>query len=135
MKKFEFLEHTGDIKFRSYGKSLNEVFENIALAMSNFLTGGQKVKSKIKKPIEVSGHDKESLLYNYIEEIIFLLDSENFLISKAKVEIKNNSLKGTLSGDNALDYEELDQIKSATYHDMYIKKTQKGWEAQTVVDV
>ena len=31
-KKFEFLDHTADLEFVSFGETLNEVFENSALA-------------------------------------------------------------------------------------------------------
>jgi len=134
-KKFEFLEHTADIKFRAFGKTLEEVFENSALAISSIYSKEKKISLKSKKKISVKGRDKESLLYNFIEELIFLVDSENFVVSKAKVSIKNTSLTAEIYGDDVKNYTDLDQIKASTYHDMYIKKTKKGWEAQVVVDV
>jgi len=60
--KFEFIEHTADVKFRAYGKSLNEAFGNSALAMFASMYSG-KVKEVSKKKISVSGKDLESLLY------------------------------------------------------------------------
>jgi len=135
--KFEFLEHTGDIKFRAYGKTLNEAFENVARAISSFLSNENNIKSKKTKSVEISGHDMNSLLYNYIEEILYLIDAENFIVSKAKVSVneKENSLKAEFKGDDVSNYSGLDQIKAATYHDMYVKKTKSGYEIQTVVDV
>lgn len=132
--KFKFFPHTGDVKFQAYGKSLNEVFENIALAVSYILSRGEEINSKKKKNIEVEGNDDKSLLYNFIEELIFLLDSENFVVSEAKVNIKGNKLTAEISGDDAKNYN-LDQIKAATYAEMYIEKKGNKWEAQTVVDV
>lgn len=79
--KFKFLEHTADVKFQAYGKSLEEAFENSALAMFNAMYDG-KVNTKIRKKIKVEGKDMESLLYNFLEELLFLLDSENFVLSK-----------------------------------------------------
>jgi len=134
-KKFEFLEHTADIKFRVFGKTLEEVFENSALAVSSIYSKEKKISSKNKKKISVEGRDRESLLYNFIEELIFLVDSENFVVSKAKILIKNTSLTAEIYGDDVKNYTNLDQIKSSTYHEMYVKKTKKGWEAQAVVDV
>jgi len=133
--KYKFLEHTGDIKFQAYGKTINEAFQNVVSAISNFLARGKRVKSIKKKKVEVKGHDKESLLYDFIEEIIYLFDAENFVVSKAKVKITENTLKAELLGDNASNYKDLDQIKAATYHDMHIKKTKSGWEVQVVLDV
>lgn len=133
--KYKFLPHTADVKFQAYGKSLNKAFENAALAISETISRGEKISSKKKKKISVEGNDKESLLYNFIEELLYLIDAENFVVSKAKVSIKENKLKAEISGDDASNYTNLDHIKAATYSEMYIKKTNKGWEIQTVVDV
>jgi len=135
MKKFEFLEHTADIKFRAFGKNMEEVFENSALAISEIISRGQKIKSEKKKQIEVEGHDRESLLYNFIEELLYLTEAESFLVSKANITVSGNKLKAKLSGDSTLNYSNFDHIKSPTYHEMYFKETGNGWEAQVVVDV
>jgi len=92
MKKFKFLEHTADVKFQSYGKTLEEAFENSALALQEVMTKKIKIKPIIKKKIEVWGRDKEALLYNFLEEFLFLLDSENFVLSKInKISIITNN--------------------------------------------
>lgn len=138
--KYKFLEHTADIKFRAYGKSLNELFENCALAVSDTLSRGGKIKTIKKKKITVKGNDNESLLYNFLEELIYLLDAEDFVVSKAKVkikeEIKGKKLQAEIYGDDTKNYKDLDHIKAATYAEMYIKKRKDGkFEAQVVLDV
>ena len=133
-EKFEFLEHTSDMKFKAYGKNPDVVFENAALAVSFYLSRGKTIKAKSKKLIEVEGEDTEALLYNFLDEILYLLDAENFAVSKAKVKIEDNKLKAAVYGDKASGYD-LDHIKAATYAEMYIKKTKSGWEAQAVMDV
>jgi len=132
--KFKFLEHTADIKFKAYGASLEKVFENCALAVSQYISRQKVIKSKIKKKIKLEGQDSEAMLYNFLDELVFLLDAKRFVISKAKVKIKGNKLKATLYGDKASKYD-LDHIKAATYAEMYVKKTKSGWEAQAVMDV
>jgi len=133
--KYKFLKHTADIKFRSYGKTLNEIFENSVLAVSEYISRGQKIKSAKGKVIEVSGIDYESLFYNFLDELIYLLDAENFITAKAKVTIRGYNLQAELFGDKASNYQDLDHIKAATYAEMYIKKTENGFEAQAVLDV
>jgi SHS2 domain-containing protein len=134
-KKFKFLEHTADIKFQAFGKDINEVFENVALAISEIIARENKIKLKIKKKIKIKGIDKESLLHNFIEELLYLVDAENFITTKARVKISGNTLEAELQGDKTDNYKGLDHIKAATYAEMYIKKTENGWEAQAVVDV
>ena len=137
MVKFKFLEHTADIKFQAFGKDLNECFENSALAISDYLSRGEKIKSKVKKEIEVKGVDLKSLLYNFLEEIVYLLDAEHFILSKAKVKISRDkkSLKAEISGDSADNYEDLDHIKAATYAEMKVEKLNGKCMVQAVMDV
>lgn len=131
MKKFEYLEHTADIKFKAFGETIEEVFSNSALAMFNIMFNG-KVKSKIKKKIEVSGKDNESLLYNFLEELLFLFDSKGFFLSKIeKIKINNGKLIAEVSGDSAKNYKIKTDVKAVTYNDMFVKKG----VAQVVLDV
>ncbi|MBS3098764.1 archease [Candidatus Pacearchaeota archaeon] len=132
---FRFLEHTSEIKFRAYGKTLKEVFENSAGAFSHFVGNGQKISSEKKRKIEVEGKDYESLLYNFLDELIYLFDSEHFIVKKAEVKIEGKKLKAELFGDDSSKYSGLDHVKAATYAEMYVKKKRKGWEIQAVVDV
>ena len=136
-KKFEFLEHTADIKFRAFGKTLEEVFENSALAISNIIYK-EEIKEEKKLKIKVKGKDLESLLYNFLEEFLFLFDSENFLLSDVKsikIDEKNLTAEAEVSGDDAKNYKINIGIKAITYNEMFVKKGKDGWETQVVVDV
>jgi len=133
--KYEFLEHTADIKIKSYGRTQENAFQNMVLAVSEYLSKGEKIKSKIGKEIIVHGTDLQSLLYNFLDEIIYLLDAERFIVAKAEVKFLGNNIKATLYGDDTKNYKDLDHIKAPTYSEMYVKKTQPGWELQVVMDV
>jgi SHS2 domain-containing protein len=140
MEKFKFLEHQADIKFRAQGKTINEAFENAVLAVSSYLSQDKKVKKVKKKLIEISSNDNESLLYQFVDEIIYLLDAEKFIPSQAKVNIESGNLRAEILGDDSKNYN-IKQIKAATYADIYVKKVKDGkgkkevWEIQMVLDV
>jgi len=133
-EKFIFLEHTADIKIKVFGKTIDEIFENCVLALSNFVSRGADIKTTRGRVIEVSGVDNESLLFNFISELIYLMDAESFLASKSKINIRGFNLRAELFGDDISNYNGR-QIKAATYSEMYVKKDDKGWEAQFVLDV
>lgn len=140
-KQFKFLPHTADIKFQAFGKTIEEVFKNSALAISNSMFNG-KIKKKIIKKIKIHGKNRESLLYTFLDEIVYLFDAEGFLLSNIrKLKIKNNKvtleLNAELIGDKTRNYEIKEHIKSVTYHDMFIKqdKRKNKWTAQIVLDV
>jgi len=135
-EKFEFLEHTADIKVRVYGKKLEEVFENAALAVSSYIAKNKKVKVKIKKKILIESKNNDELLYRFIDELLFLLDAENFIAFRAKVKIKEGKLEALIEGDDTRKYKGFNHVKAATYAEMYVKQLDNGkWEAQFVIDV
>ena len=136
-ENFKFLEHTADVKFQAFGKSLEEAFENSALAFQKSVTKGinKKINSKITKIIKVEGSDNESLLYNFLEEFLYLLDAENFLLSEVKkIKMNNNKLEAEVVGDKASNYKFTNDIKAITYNEMFVKKEGGKWVVQVVLD-
>lgn len=135
--KFKFLEHTADVKFQAFGKTLEEAFKNSALALASVMYKPEKIKPELEKKIEISGIDEKSLLYNFLEEFIFLMDSEDFLINKIqKIEIKENKLSAVVLGDNKTNkYEIKGDVKAATYAEMEIKKEKNKVVVQVVLDI
>lgn len=120
-KRYKFLEHKADAKFRAFGKTLNQQFQNSALALTKIITD-DKIKPKNKITIKVKGIDKGNLLYNFLEELLFLIDTKGFILNKSKVKITNLTLTAELTGDNIKNYETKTHIKAATYSEMKITK-------------
>ena len=135
MKGFKFIEHTADIQFQAFGSTLEEAFKNSALAMSKSILD-KKLKGKIKKRVEAEGRDNERLLYDFLEELLFLFDSENFLITEIKsIKIKNGKLIAEILGVSAEKYEMDNHIKSVTYNNMFVRQEKNKWVTQVVLDV
>jgi SHS2 domain-containing protein len=135
--KYEFLPHTADVKFRAYGKTMEEAFSNAALALTKVITDPSKVEARVEKKIEVSSEDEKALLYDFLEQFIVLLDSENFLLNSVKeIKIENNKLKAVVVGDTELGkYETETHIKAVTYQEMEIKKEKDKYMLQVVLDL
>ena len=134
-QKFSFLEHTADVKFQAFGKSIEEVFENSALALKETIYN-KKVEEKQEKEIEVKAQDFESLLYNFLGEFLYLLDAEDFLLSKIKkIKIDKFKIKAIVMGDKATGYEFSNSVKAVTYSEMFVKKIKGRYVAQVVLDV
>jgi len=131
--KYRFLEHKADAKFQAFGKTNEKKFENAALAMVSLMYDSKKIKEKKVKKIKIEGTDLKSLLYNFLEEILFLLDAEFFLLKKIKsLKIKNNSLTAEFIGDtNKGNYQLEGEVKAVTYNDMEINEK----FVQVVVDL
>ncbi|MBA7696920.1 Protein archease [subsurface metagenome] len=138
MEKFKFLEHTADIKFQAFGKDIEEAFENAALTLKKAICEETEILEKEEEKIEVEGKDFESLLYNFLEEFLFLVDGENFLLSKIKnleIDKKNFKLNAIVSGDKANNYEFTNKVKAVTYNEMFVRQERGKWVVQVVLDV
>jgi SHS2 domain-containing protein len=135
--RYEYLNHTADAKFRAFGKDIEEVFRNSALAMFNILGDTHRVKVTKKQKIKIKSKSYESLLYDFLEELLFLLDTEDFFLHDVKeIRIsKNFELEAIVVGDDYKNYDLKGDIKAVTYNDMSIKKTKNGYEAVVVVDI
>ena len=140
MVKFKFLEHTADAKFQAYGKNMEEAFSNAALAMFSIITDTKKIKKNIKKGIEAKGHDLKSLLYNFLEELLFLIDTENFLLNHVEEIVIHEKegkyfIEAIAIGDKADNYETNGDIKAVTYNEMEIKEEKGKVIVQIVLDL
>ncbi|HLC46218.1 MAG TPA: archease [Candidatus Nanoarchaeia archaeon] len=143
-KRYLFLEHTADAKFRAFGKTLEEAFGNAAVAMFSIMLSPEKIKPVLRREITAIGNDESALLYNFLEELLFLLDTEGFAlrevrkikIGKIKTGMKTSfALKASVSGDYARMYETHGDVKAITYNDMIVRKEDNRYMVQVVVDL
>ena len=138
--RYKFLPHTADIKFQAFGKTENEAFKNAAYALKEIMVKKIKIKEKIKKKIEITGRDKENLLYNFLEEFLFLFETKRFILSSIK-KLKIKEKSGTYAldceafGDVADNYEISSHVKAITYNQMFVKRERNKYICQVVVDV
>jgi len=140
MKKFEFLDiTTADTAFAAYGKDLNELFADAALAMFEVMINTKQIKPKIKKTVKVEADDLRGLLFAWLNELLVFYGSDNLAFSKfeVKVDEKKMELKAILYGEkiDVKRHEVRTEVKAATYHRMEIKKFNGGWKAKVIVDI
>ncbi len=128
MKAFEYFEHTADTLFRAYGKNLEEALSNLILAAYNVIVDTKTLAEKKEFAFTKTATKKETLVYDILEELIFLIDTESFLGKHATIGIVENGEEITasviLKGDTAKPaYDIFGQIKSATYNEMELGTT------------
>lgn len=139
-KKFEFFDVTADVGYKAYGKTLEEVFENAALALFEVITDTSKIKPKIKRKIKIESEDECALLYDWLSEFLVILDSEYIVFSKFKVKIEskcgNYLVEGTAWGEefDTSIHEIRAEVKAVTYHLMNIEK-ENGFKARIILDI
>lgn len=138
--KFQFLPHTADLKVNAFGKTIEEAFINSALALKEAIAEKVRVKPAIKKEISVKGKDLDALLYNFLEEFIYLIDADDFLLNSIiKIKIFHDkegfSLNASVAGDKASSHKFTNDVKAITYNEMFVKKAKDKFIIQFVLDV
>lgn len=76
----EILLNINFFRLHSWGDSLKEAFEQCGIAMFAYMTEIETVEIKESAEIEAIGHDIESLLFHFLDELLFLFSCEPYLI-------------------------------------------------------
>lgn len=134
---YEYLDHTADIKFRAKGQTLSECFENCAKAMFDSIVDIGSIGVGVKKKLTVRSESLESLLFDFLEELLFFYDAEGLVFRDFDVNVSGLSLTCEATGERKEKYRDQikTDIKAITYHEMKIEKRQDGYVMQVVLDI
>ena len=138
MKSFRILEHTADIGFEAFGATRGEVFANAARALINLIVDLDTIQPTGEVPLQINGPDPESVLVNWLSEILFLHDAEGWLFRDFEIQnLQDDSLKALARGEKfqRSRHQAKLQVKAITYHQLALEKTPWGWRAQVYVDI
>jgi SHS2 domain-containing protein len=127
---------TADVAFEVENQSLERLFEICAEATFDVMVDRSKVEEKVKKEFYLENDSEDKLLYDFIEELIFLKDAESLVFSKFKVEISGTSLRVECYGDEVKEEHRMNvDVKAMTLHMYYLKKIEGKWKARIVLDI
>ncbi len=135
--RFKFVKDlTSDVVFEAYGKSLKELFENAALALFTVICKIEKVKAAHKKGIKVLGKDVSDLMFNWLQELIGIVDTDRVFFSRFVVkDLDEKHLRATLYGEEADPSKGRTVVKAVTYHKFKVEKTHKGYKVTVTLDI
>jgi SHS2 domain-containing protein len=133
---YSFLDHTADVKFRATGKSMSEMYLSAASALFDVIRGDIKILDQKRIEVEVEGKDQEVLLYNFLEEFLYLLDAKDFLVSEIQdLKIEDNKISFVAVGDDAENYKFTNDVKAITFNEMKIGEVEGNYFCNVVLDV
>ncbi|HEX9897156.1 MAG TPA: archease [Dehalococcoidales bacterium] len=135
---FEILNHTADIGIIARGQDVRETFINAARGLFSLVIDPEEVSVKKHREISITAPDREALLVNWLNELIYLLDAEEVLFKDFKIiEITGTRLKVKAGGEriNTKKHHLRREVKAATYHQLKIEQTAEGWRAQVIFDI
>jgi len=136
---YDILKHSADEKFRAKAPTLSEVFKEATKAFSEIVGGGT---GQYKHDVKVESENLEALLYDFLDELIFLQDSRGVVISHAQEltveDLKDQGwrIEAEILVDTVKPGQEPMHVKSPTYNEMKVDHQQgEGWILEAVLDV
>ena len=135
---YEILEHPADIGLRARGATQAELFENAAAGMMEIVADPAGVAERESKPIAADAGDREALLVNFLQEILWLVDGEGWLPRRVAVEkIGETRVSAIAFGEprDAARHEMRLIVKAVTYHQLSVRQAPGGWEAEVYFDI
>ena len=141
---YEYLEEfgTADIAFEATGRDLSELFRYAADATMNVMIDNiEAIHPRETRQIELSNAKLDMLLFDLLQELIFLKDAERLLLRMRQLEIEQKNEKLFLHGiaeGEPLDVDRHHQradVKAVTLHDFAVERTESGWKARALLDI
>ncbi|NOR78408.1 MAG: archease [Methanophagales archaeon] len=137
-EKIKYIEHPSDVGFEVYGDTLEELYANAAIAMYSLMTDVDEIEGAEEREIEINSEDLYSLMFDWLDELIFLFDSKSLVMRSFDIAIdeSNFSIQGTCKGGKFDPSKHVSGIiiKAVTYNMMEVKKNEV-WKARVVLDV
>jgi len=136
-KEFEIIDHTADVGIRAYGASMNQAFANAAKALFSLITELDDVDEVLHRDIELVAPDQESLLVEWLNELIYIFDAENIIFKRFDItQLNSTRLKARGYGEkvDSSKHKLKIGVKAATYHMLKVDKP-SGYQVQVLFDI
>src|SRR5437764_1564309 len=130
---YEYLEEIGtaDIAFEATGRDLPELLRDAADATTNVMIDNiETIQPRQTRQIELSNDKLDMLLFDLLQELIFLKDAERLLLRIREVQVDQRDeiyvMKATAQGEpvDAERHHQRADVKAVTLHDFSVERTE-----------
>jgi SHS2 domain-containing protein len=136
--RFELVDHTGDLGVQVFGETLPRLFEQAAAALTFILTDTETIRIEEARRIFLEAKTDEELLITWLNELVYLFDTERLLFKAYDVlSLHDHHLEALARGEIFVEgvHPIKTTVKAATYHQLKIEKHQGVWTAQVIFDL
>lgn len=121
---YRFVEHTADEGIEATGATVEEAFASAVLGMFAIVCDPEAVQPAEKKAVTAEGDSLERLVFNLLDECLYLHSVENWLAAEVLVKISpdDGTATATLKGE-PIDPERhtaLTEVKAPTKHKLTV---------------
>ena len=131
------IETAADLGMDVQSDSLSNLFACAAWQLFKLMTDPEDLQTTTTLHVNLWSDSLETLLVDWLNELIFLVESRSVFLCRFVVEIQNHNLKAVVCGES-IDCDRHVRktgIKAATYHDLTLRITGEGYRARVILDV
>jgi SHS2 domain-containing protein len=135
---YEIFEHTADVGIRVCAPELDTLFADAAAGLLSLLVANPDAIQPVQeKAYSLPGGQLDYLLFDWLSELLYTFDTEQFLFACCDVRVNERGLEAVCRGEPAdrqrhhLEHE----VKAATYHGLKVERQEDGWLAEVIVDI
>ena len=136
--RWEHFSHQSDIGVRGVGATMEEAFEQGAMALTAVITNVNFLEPKSLVEVLCDAPNDELLFVDWLNAIVYEMATRKMLFCRFNVHIDHSHLQGSLWGQQVdiAKHEPATEIKGATYTELQVRRDPGGaWIAQCIVDV
>lgn len=130
---FREIAHTADWELEVWAPDLGTLLVQAALGMYHLAEVILSPHPRLHRTFEISFKEPETLLIDFLTELIFLTESEGLAFDKYELQLEGYQLIALVSGAELESISK--EIKAATYHNLIIKESERGLITNIVFDV
>jgi len=133
---FEEISHTADIKIRVRAPTLESLFSETLNAMMQIIYGIDR-RECTHKVIQLESSCNESLLADFLSEVLFISEVENLVFSDADIKINGLHLSAELTGEqfDPVRHSGGSEVKGISYSGLEISSNANGYMLDIIFDV
>lgn len=135
---YETFDHTADIGLRIAAGTLPELMAEAGRGFSSLIVANLgELRPVEERTIRVAGVEPDYLLFDWLNELVYLLDHEHLVFSQFAVTHDAAGLTAVCRGErldrarHQLEHE----VKAVTYHDLKVEQVEDGWLAEVILDI
>jgi len=133
---FEEISHTADVKIHASAPTLEALFSETFRALMQVMYGARAGGDVIRN-IRIESTDTESLLADFLSEVLFVSEVEGLVFSDARVRIDGLHLDAQLIGESFDPVRHFGgtEVKGISYSGLEILHDANGYMVDIIFDV
>ena len=130
------VSHTADVKIRATAPTLEALYSDAFAALMQVLYGMDR-QGGTKREITLDAEDHESLLRDFLSEVLFIAEVDGLVFSSAIIHIDGYHLGAVLEGEHfdRRRHSLGTEVKGISYSGLAISRDANGYMLDIVFDV